>query len=193
MNHRSFYIKYIKLSLDFMFAIFLTILLLPVLIIISLGIYLNSGCPIFFLQTRVGLNLKEFKIIKFRTMPKDTKELTSPEAREIKIDFFGKFLRRFSLDEIPQIFNILKGEMSFVGPRPILTNMKRMIDRRKEENIFSIKPGITGLAQVKAYDEMTVNEKIEFEKIYRKNISFLFDIYIMISTFFYLFKNPPSD
>jgi len=133
--------------LDFIIAFFALICLSPVVIMLFILCYLDTGSPIFF-QDRVGLNLKIFKILKFRTMKIKTLSRATHLVNISNVTSLGYYLRKFKLDEIPQLINILKGEMSLVGPRPCLVSQKRLIIERKKRGIYKVKPGITGLAQV---------------------------------------------
>ena len=125
-------------------------------------------------------------------MPIDTKNIPSDKLDKVKIKFIGKILRRFNLDELPQLLNILKGEMSFVGPRPCLPSQLKLINARKENNSSSLLPGLTGLAQVNSYDGMDFAQKAHFDKLYSESVSFTSDIIILIKTILYLFKKPPK-
>ena len=188
-----FYIKNLKPIFEILISIILLIILIPIFIIVSLGIFLDSGSPIIFRQKRIGMGNIEFYLYKFRTMPIDTKEIMSSKANDLKINKFGKLLRRLSIDELPQLINILKGEMSLIGPRPILVSMKEMSEKRKHLKINSLKPGITGLAQINGHDEMTEQEKIDYDLKYLQSVSIIFDLKILLFTILYIFKTPPTD
>lgn len=176
---------YIKQFLDLIFAILLIILLSPLLLIIALGIKLDSKGPILFKQERIGKENVPFKILKFRTMkidaPSDqpTHLLKNAESYITKL---GTFLRKSSLDELPQIFNVLNGTMSFIGPRPALWNQKDLIDARETDGIHHIKPGITGWAQVNGRDELPISIKITYDKEYLEKFSFKMDVHILLKT-----------
>lgn len=133
----------------------------------------------------------EFTIIKFRSMPINTVELPSNEIGKIKISKIGSFIRRTNIDELPQIFNILLNDMSFVGPRPPTLKQKKLIQYRIKNGSINCKPGLTGFAQISSYDGMSIQEKAKFDGMYLKKISFVTDLKIIIKTFFYLFKPPP--
>ena len=133
-----------------------------------------------------------FKIYKFRTLASNTSNIESKKIKNIKYIFLGKILRRTNLDELPQLFNIAKGDMSLIGPRPCLKNQRKLIQIRNKEKIFKLKPGLTGLAQVNSYDNMSDLIKVKYEKKYLTNISFIYDIIIIIKTFKYLLKQPPK-
>ena len=133
--------------LDFFFSLFGILVLFPLFILIFIISLLDIGFPLF-KQIRVGRNQKLFLLIKFRTMPTSTKSVATHLVKNLNLSFFCLFLRKTKIDEIPQLWNVLVGEMSLVGPRPCLPNQKRLIIERKKRGIFQVKPGITGLAQV---------------------------------------------
>lgn len=165
-------------------AFLILIFLFPVLIIISMIIILDDGRPILFKQKRKGVNNSEFFIIKFRTMKKNMQDLPThllknPESFYTKI---GPYLRKLSLDEIPQLINIIKGEMVFIGPRPALYNQSDLIQLRTNKNIHKLMPGITGWAQVKGRDELSIPRKVQLEEYYLKNRSLLLDLRITLLT-----------
>ena len=184
--------KYIKYIVDKIFAISMIIFLSPLFLSIFVFILINDPGPIFFKQKRVGMNGKLFILYKFRTMPIDTKEIASDKIETLNLKLVSRILRRTNLDELPQLFNLLIGEMSLVGPRPALPSQFDLNELREKTNVIKLKPGMTGFAQVNSYTGMTFNEKVKFDIIYRDNISFLFDIKIIVKTFFYFLKSPPS-
>lgn len=166
------------------FALFLLLILSPIFIIIFIIIYLEDGFPIFFTQKRVGINYTFFKIYKFRSMKKNTPNvathlLENPDQYLLKI---GKFIRKTSLDELPNLINIIKGDMNFVGPRPALYNQDDLMALRVYSGVSKLKPGITGWAQVNGRDEISIEEKVKFEQEYLKRKSFLFDLEILFKT-----------
>ena len=168
----------LKRVLDFMLSLAGLILLSPVLLIIALIIKLTSPGPVFFKQKRVGKNKTYFNILKFRTMrtdtPKDTQThlLANPEQY---ITSIGKILRKTSLDELPQIINILKGDMSIIGPRPALWNQYDLIEERDKYGANDILPGLTGWAQINGRDELEIDVKAKLDGEYVERMSFLFD------------------
>ena len=168
----------LKRVLDFMLSLVGLILLLPVLLIIALIIKLTSPGPVFFKQKRVGKNKTYFNILKFRTMrtdtPKDTPThlLANPDQY---ITSIGKVLRKTSLDELPQIINILKGDMSIIGPRPALWNQYDLIEERDRYGANDILPGLTGWAQINGRDELEIDVKARLDGEYVERMSFLFD------------------
>lgn len=176
---------YVKRFLDFLFAVVLIFILCIPMLLFSCIIKIESKGPIIFKQKRIGKNKKEFYIYKFRTMridtPKDmpTHKLENPDKY---ITEAGKFFRKTSIDELPQIFNVLKGEMSFIGPRPALWNQTDLIQLRENCGANSVLPGISGLAQVKGRDEIEISLKAELDGEYVKNMSFLLDLKICLLT-----------
>ncbi len=152
--------------LDKFFSAILLIILSPIFLILAIAIIIEDGFPIFFTQRRVGINYTFFHIYKFRSMKKNTPNvathlLTNPEQYLLKL---GKFIRKTSLDELPNLINILKGEMVFVGPRPALYNQDDLMALRVAAGIDKLKPGITGWAQINGRDEISIYEKVQMEK-----------------------------
>ncbi len=167
------------------FALIMLIIFSPLFIIIALVIYMEDGLPIFFKQNRVGVNYTFFSIYKFRSMKKNTPNvathlLTNPDQYLLKM---GKFIRKTSLDELPNLINILKGEMVFVGPRPALYNQDDLMALRVAAGVDKLTPGITGWAQINGRDDISIEKKVQLEQEYLKRKSFLFDISIIIKTF----------
>lgn len=169
-------------DLVFGFILF-TVFSIP-MIIISIFIKLDSNGPIIYFSNRIGQNNKIFKMLKFRTMYTNTPQIGSNELNDPEkyITSLGKYLRKFSLDELPQIINVMKGSMSIVGPRPALKSQKELIDNRKKLGISKLKPGITGLAQVKGRDNISLKKKIEFDLEYLKKNNLLYDLRIIFKT-----------
>lgn len=166
-------------------ALILFIILSPIFIVITCIIFIEDGAPIFFKQKRVGINYTFFNIYKFRSMKKDTPNvathlLTDPEQYLLKM---GKFIRKTSLDELPNLINIIKGEMVFVGPRPALYNQEDLMALRVATGIAKLKPGITGWAQINGRDDISIEKKVQLEQEYMQRKSFLFDIEILVKTF----------
>ena len=155
------------------------------MLLIAVMISLSSKGPIIFWSERVGKNGKLFKMPKFRSMSIDTPQVAT-HLMDNPDEFvfpFGRFLRRTSLDELPQLFSIFKGDMSFVGPRPALFNQKDLIELRNKNGLGDIIPGLTGWAQVNGRDELSISEKVSFEAEYMKKKSFWFDLKILWMTF----------
>lgn len=184
--------NFFKKILDIILAFVLIIVLLPVFIIISLIILISDPGPIFFTQKRIGIHKKLFNLYKFRTMkmeaPHDmpTHLLKNPDKY---ITSIGKFLRKTSFDELPQLFNILKGDMSFVGPRPALWNQDDLIMEREKYGANDVLPGLTGWAQINGRDELPIQVKAKYDGKYVKNISFLFDLKCFFGTFVVVFTH----
>tara|TARA_B100001175_G_C19511332_1_gene644099 strand:- start:3696 stop:4193 length:498 start_codon:yes stop_codon:yes gene_type:complete len=156
------------------------------MIFISLLIFIEDGLPIFFKQKRIGINKYSFTIFKFRTMKKNTGDIPTHllQNRNSFITNIGYFLRKLSLDELPQLFNIILGDMTLIGPRPALYNQKDLIDLREEKGIHSLKPGLTGWAQVNGRDEISIRKKVDFDYYYLKNKNLFLDIRIFFLTIY---------
>lgn len=157
-------------TLDFIFSFFGLLFLWPVLLVILILGYFDTGAPIF-LQTRVGRNKKPFTLIKFRTMRVDTASVSTHEIDRACITKLGAFLRGTKLDELPQLINVLKGEMSLVGPRPGLFNQHELMEERYKRGIYNARPGITGLAQINAIDMSTPQVLAEWDQKMLQNLS----------------------
>lgn len=181
------YCTKIKRKLDIVIALIALIVLSPVLLILSILIKMTSKGPIFFKQKRVGIDKTYFYIWKFRTMRTDTPKdvpthlFSNPEQFITPI---GRFLRKTSLDELPQLFNIAAGQMAIVGPRPALWNQYDLIEKRDKYGANDVLPGLTGLAQINGRDELEISKKAKLDGIYVKKMSFLFDICIIVKTIF---------
>lgn len=189
---KKIYCDIIKRILDFILSLLGLIILSPLFIIIMIVIKIDSKGPVFFKQKRVGKDKKYFNILKFRTMKIDTpKEVPTHmlENAESYITKVGNFLRKTSLDELPQIINILKGNMSIIGPRPALWNQDDLIEERDKYRANEIKPGLTGLAQINGRDELEIPVKAKLDGEYVEKMSFLFDIKIFFKTIFKVFKH----
>lgn len=180
-----------KRFLDILIVLIALILLWPLLALVSLLIKIFDPGPIIFKQLRIGKDEVPFTFYKFRSMPVNTGDRASDELGLINMTWIGRLIRRTSLDELPQLFNILKGDMSIVGPRPPIPQQKELIKLRIDSGAIKCRPGLTGLAQVSSFDGMSVCCKAEFDSIYSKNIVFIGDIRIILRTFIYLFKPPP--
>ena len=176
----------IKRLMDIILSLLGLTILWPVFIIIMIGIKLDSEGPVFFKQKRVGKGKKYFNILKFRTMdqntPNDIPTHLMKQA-QCRITKFGGFLRRTSLDELPQIFNILKGDMSIIGPRPALWNQFDLIEEREKGNSNKIRPGLTGLAQINGRDELEIKVKAEYDNYYADHLTFAMDVKCFFATF----------
>ena len=180
------YQNIVKRIIGFLMALVLVIILSPILVIIAIAIKCESKGPVFFKQKRVGKHKKLFEIYKFRSMRTDTPKdqpthlLQNPESYITKV---GGFLRKTSLDELPQLFNILKGEMAWVGPRPALWNQYDLIEERDKYGANDVVPGLTGWAQINGRDELEIPVKARFDGEYVQKCSFLFDARCFFGTF----------
>lgn len=177
--------KTLKNVIDRVLALMGLVVLLPVFIVLILAIKMDSRGPVFFKQKRVGIHKRHFNILKFRTMridtPKDTPThlLKNPEQYITKV---GKFLRKTSLDELPQIINILMGDMAIVGPRPALWNQYDLIAERDKYGANDVLPGLTGWAQINGRDELPIDVKAKLDGEYVSKISFLMDLKCILGT-----------
>lgn len=178
--------RYIKRIIDILLSWLAIIILSPLLLILCIAIKLDSPGPIFFTQKRVGIHKTYFQIYKFRTMrtdtPKDmpTHMLANPEQYITKT---GRFLRKTSLDELPQIFNIFKGDMSIVGPRPALWNQDDLVAERDKYGANDVTPGLTGWAQINGRDELEIPVKAKLDGEYVKKYGFTMDVRCFFGTF----------
>lgn len=177
----------LKSLFDKILALFLIILFSPIYIVVSLLILLKMGKPILFRQKRPGYKEKIFGIYKFRTMTNDTDEHGNLLPDEQRLVGVGKFIRSTSLDELPQLFNVLKGEMSFVGPRPLLIEYLDLYNDEQKRR-HNLKPGITGWAQVNGRNAISWEQKFEYDVWYVDNQSFLLDMKILWLTFLKVLK-----
>ena len=182
---RSIYERYVKRALDVIFSCIFLFLLFPVFLITALLIRLKLGSPVIFCQPRGGFDGREFMILKFRTMTdkRDSEGKLLPDSE--RLTRFGRFLRRTSIDELPQLVNILRGEMSFVGPRPQLAEfLPHYTD--KENLRHTVRPGLTGLAQVKGRNSLPWKKRFELDAEYAERVSFFLDLKIVFLTLFTL-------
>ncbi len=187
---RSF--LFVKRTLDIVFSLLLLIVLaVPMLLLTLLAAYDTHGSP-FFLQTRMGRRGKTFRMIKFRTMSKDappetaTYDLVDPDRY---ISPIGHFLRRFSLDELPQLWNVLKGDMSFIGPRPVILSETELLDMRVLHGANEVRPGITGFAQIRGRDSLPLPQKAFLDGYYARHATFVMDMRILWKSFFYVIRH----
>ena len=171
-------------------AVFSILLLLLPIILISIMVYFSSNGPILYWSKRIGKNSLVFYMPKFRTMYMKTPEVATHllQKPEVFLTPIGGFLRKTSLDELPQIWSVIIGDMNFVGPRPALFNQEDLIILRKEKGVDSLTPGITGWAQVNGRDELSILDKVDFDIEYMRRRSFLFDIKILWMTFLKVIK-----
>lgn len=185
--------KISKRIFDILLSGVMLILLVPIMAIIALVIKLDSSGPVIFKQQRVGKHGKEFTIFKFRTMIVNAEKMGTgldSFANDSRVTKIGKFLRKTSLDELPQLFNILIGDMSFVGPRPPVTYHPYKYEEYPPipKRRFEVKPGVTGYAQINGRNELSWDEKFKFDLYYIENMSFWFDLKILVMTFFKVLK-----
>jgi len=179
-----------KRIFDILFGLILLSILSPLLLIIVLGIKVGSKGPALFSQRRIGRNNKEFVLYKFRSMRTDAPNVATHLLKDSKsyITPFGKFLRKSSLDELPQLLNIIKGDMTFIGPRPALYNQYDLIKLRTKRGVHRIRPGVSGWAQVNGRDCLDLSQKVEFDSVYLGSQSLLFDVKILVFTILKVLK-----
>ena len=186
------YKKGLKRVLGFVLSLMGIIVLSPLFIILVIAIKLDSKGPVIFKQRRVGKNKKLFDIYKFRTMKVDTPKEMPTHMLE-NPDFFitkvGKFMRKTSLDELPQLFNILKGDMAVIGPRPALWNQEDLIEERDKYGANDIRPGLTGWAQINGRDELEIDYKAQLDGYYVERESFIMDVKCFFGTVVSVFKS----
>ena len=182
------YVNKYKFFFDIFLSLNLFIFFLPIFIFISFFLLMFNGYPIFFIQKRIGANNQLFKIYKFRTLTVNTKNIETNKIKKFDYVVFGKFMRKYKIDEFPQLINVLKGDMSLVGPRPALYNQYNLKKKRTKKKIHLLKPGITGYAQIMATNLMSDSEKITLDFMYYKNVSLVFDLKIIFLTVKFLFK-----
>ena len=183
---------FVKRIIDILSSILAIILLLPLFLVISLSIFLQDFHNPIFSHKRIGKNGFLFSFYKIRSMPVNSPNVESHESHKINVTPIGKFIRRSNLDELPQLFCILKGDMSLIGPRPPIPSQKNLIQLRTLNNSIHLRPGLTGWAQVNSYDNIPDFEKASLDGYYFDNISFTLDVKILLMTISYLTKRPPK-
>jgi O-antigen biosynthesis protein WbqP len=166
-------------------------ILSPFMLVIAMAICQEDKGPALYRQTRVGRYGRPFTVLKFRSMPVNTGDVPSVQASAVTITQIGRFIRRTNIDELPQLFNILKGDMSIVGPRPALASQEELCTLREQLGALRCAPGLTGLAQINSYDYMPETEKVALDATYCAGISLFGDLGIVLRTFGYLRKPPP--
>ena len=171
---------------DIIFAIIFLIILFPIIFVTFLLSWIDTRNP-FFVQKRVGQKGKAFYLVKFRSMQLNTKSVGTHLVDETRITYFGKILRKTKLDELPQLWNVLKGEMSFVGPRPCLFSQKKLIKERNQRKVFDQMPGITGLAQLKGIDMSSPNLLAKTDRKMLNDLNLIKYFFYIIATFFLIF------
>ena len=179
--------KFFKRLIDIICSLIGLILFFPILLVVALLIRINLGLPVFFTQTRLGKDGKEFKMIKFRTMKDSLDKFGQLLPDEQRLTKFGKILRSTSLDELPELINVLKGDMTLVGPRPLLVEYKELYSERQFRR-HEVYPGITGWAQINGRNAISWNERFELDVWYVDNISFLLDMKILVMTILKVIK-----
>ena len=183
---RSFYDKYVKRSMDFILSLVAIIILSPVLAIVTLLVRIKLGGPVIFKQQRPGLNEKIFTMYKFRTMTDERDEEGELLPDEVRLTKFGQTLRSTSLDELPELFNILKGDMAIVGPRPLLVQYLPLYNEEQHMRHL-VRPGITGYAQVNGRNSLSWEEKFELDQKYVMQIGIKFELNVIVKTFLVVF------
>lgn len=186
------YKKYLKRILDVALSGVSLVILSPLMALIAIAVRFEDGESALFFQERIGLEEQPFYIIKFRSMAVNAGNLPSAEASALEVTRIGRILRRTNLDELPQLLNIFKGDMSVVGPRPALPTQNFLTSLRLTNGALACRPGLTGLAQVSSYDGMSEEEKAMYDARYASNITFLKDLWIIFRTFSYLAHRPPT-
>jgi O-antigen biosynthesis protein WbqP len=185
------YRKFFKRFLDIVLSLGGLILLSPLMLIIATAIYVDDRGRIIFRQKRIGASGRVFQVLKFRSMPENTGDVESAMAHQLPITRVGRFIRRTNLDELPQLINILSGDMSIVGPRPPIPSQLGLCRLRESNGSIDCLPGLTGLAQINGYDHMPDEEKAQFDGEYAETMSLSVDLKIVLRTFGYLKKRPP--
>jgi O-antigen biosynthesis protein WbqP len=186
------YKRWAKRCLDVIGAVSVLLVAAPLFFFISALIKVFDPGAIIFRQQRIGRYGRVFTLYKFRSMPEATGDVPSDKIGDIKMTWIGRLIRRLNFDELPQVINILRGEMSIVGPRPSLVSQDELIRKRLEKNVLDIRPGLTGLAQVYACNGMTTDEKVEYDAKYCKTLSLSTDVFIVLKTVVYLLNPPPK-
>ena len=182
----------LKRAIDVVGAAAALLLLSPLMLLIAVAIRIWDPGPVIFSQRRVGVGGRPFDFYKFRSMPVNTGDIPSHLVGDIRLTWIGRLIRRSNLDELPQLWNILKGDMSLVGPRPPIPSQDELIELRRRNGALACRPGLTGWAQVNSYDGMSVAAKAEFDGEYARRLSFGRDALIVLRTFGYLLKPPPK-
>lgn len=178
--------------LDICLASCAIVVLSPLMVLVAVLIRVEDGGRVIFRQKRVGKGGNSFWLLKFRSMPENTGDLPSDSARHVAITRVGRVIRRTNIDELPQLLNILRGEMSIVGPRPALPSQCDLVRLREVSGALRCTPGLTGLAQVNATDGMSVEQKAKWDAKYAERISLSRDVQIIVRTFRYVLSPPPT-
>lgn len=181
------YKRFIKRPMDIVLSLLAIIILSPVLLIVALLVRVKLGSPVIFKQRRPGLNENIFTLYKFRTMTDEKDENGELQPNHIRLTKLGRILRATSLDELPELFNILKGDMSIIGPRPLLIEYLPLYNE-KQKHRHDVRPGLSGLAQVNGRNAISWDEKFDYDIEYVENLTFLLDLKIILKTFFKVLK-----
>jgi O-antigen biosynthesis protein WbqP len=186
------YSRIFKRPLDIAVAVIALLAFMPVIVLVSIWIAVSDPGPILFKQNRVGRNGCLFTFYKFRSLPVDTGDIASDQLPELRLKTVGRFIRRSNFDELPQLFNVIKGDMSIIGPRPPILAQVELIELRRQNGALSCRPGLTGLAQVNAFDGMSFQEKADYDGRYAVSVGFITDLAILARTVLYLLRPPPK-
>jgi undecaprenyl phosphate N,N'-diacetylbacillosamine 1-phosphate transferase len=189
---KTFYNLFLKRFIDFNLALIALIFLSPILVLVSLLQIVFNGFPIFFTQKRVGKDEKIFKLIKFRTMNNKKDIFGFPLTDSKRKTFFGSFLRLTSIDELPNLLNILKGDMAIIGPRPLLIKYLPLYNTEQRQRHL-VRPGLSGLAQINGRNLLSWRKKFEYDLIYISKMSFLYDLKIILISIYNVFFLKPVD
>jgi len=187
----GYYPAWGKRLLDLTLASAALLVLAPLLLLVALAIWLEDRGPVLFRQQRSGRNGQPFTLLKFRSMPVGSANLPSHEAARLGVTRVGALIRRTNIDELPQLLNIVAGDMSLVGPRPALPSQTELLALRRENGSIACRPGLTGQAQINSYDGMPVTHKAEQDGEYARHVNFPHDCAIILRTFRYLARRPP--
>lgn len=187
LEQSGLYRRYFKRPMDFILSLLAIIVLSPVLLVVAILVRTKLGSPVIFKQKRPGLNEKIFTLYKFRTMTDERDKFGELLPNHIRLTKFGKILRATSLDELPELFNILRGDMSIIGPRPLLIEYLPLYNEKQKQR-HDVRPGLSGLAQVNGRNAISWEEKFDYDVEYVDNISFLLDLKLIIQTFLKVFK-----
>jgi O-antigen biosynthesis protein WbqP len=185
------YRRFLKRLLDILLSSIVLVLASPMMFLIAIAIYLEDRGSIIFRQKRIGRGGSVFEVLKFRSMPENIGDIESAKARELPITEVGRLIRRTNLDELPQLINVLRGDMSLVGPRPPIPSQLALCRLREANGSIACLPGLTGLAQVNGYDGMPDEKKAQWDGQYAETLSLTVDAKIVLRTFGYLKRKPP--
>lgn len=185
------YVNVFKRLIDILSSAGGVLVLLPAFVAVAVAIRLGDPGPVIFRQKRTGRDGAPFTLYKFRSMPTNVGDRPSDQVGTLRLTRIGSTIRRTNLDELPQLFNILRGDMSLIGPRPSLQSQVELIEARRANGALRLRPGLTGWAQVNSFDGMNLEQKAAFDGEYASRVSFGHDVYILWRTIAYLRKPPP--